>query len=76
MELATQFYKELFGPSTTSDFHVEPRCWDPAEKVNLQDNEDLEKTFSKAEIKNSIFSMERNTAPRPDHFPVEFYQHC
>jgi hypothetical protein len=20
--------------------------------------------------------MERNTAPRPDHFPIEFYRHC
>jgi hypothetical protein len=49
---------------------------DPAEKVNIQDNEELEKPFSEAEIKNFIFSMERNTALGPYHFPVEFYQHC
>jgi hypothetical protein len=76
VEHATQFYKDLFGPSTPADFHMESGCWDPAEKVNIQDNKELEKPFSKAEIKNSIFSMKRNTAPGPDHFHVEFYQYC
>lgn len=32
--------------------------------------------FSESEIKEAIFSMEKNTAPVPDHFLVEFYQHC
>jgi hypothetical protein len=44
--------------------------------VTIQENEELEKSFSESEIKYAIFSMEKNTAPRPDHFPVEFYQHC
>jgi hypothetical protein len=42
----------------------------------LQENEELEKPFSESEIKESVFSMEKNTAPGPDHFPIEFYQHC
>jgi hypothetical protein len=44
--------------------------------VTMQENVELEKAFSEYEIKETIFSMEKNTAPRPDHFPIEFYQHC
>jgi hypothetical protein len=76
VEHATQFYKELFGPSTSSGIHMEPGCWGPSEMVTIQENKDLEKSFSESKIKNPIFSMEKNTAPGPDHFPVEFYQHC
>jgi len=28
------------------------------------------------EIKNVVFSMEMNTAPGPDHMPIEFFQSC
>jgi hypothetical protein len=55
---------------------MEPRCWDPSEMVNTLDNEGLEKPFSELEVKESVFSMEKNTAPGHDHFPVEFYQNC
>jgi len=73
---ATQFYKELFGPSTPSGIHMEPGCWGPSEMINIQENGELEKAFSESEIKETVFSMERNTAPGPDHFPFEFYRHC
>jgi mannosylglycoprotein endo-beta-mannosidase len=76
VEHASQFYKELFGPSTPSSIHMDPRCWDSSERVTIQENEELEKSFSESEIKYAIFSMEKNTAPGSDHFPVEFYQHC
>lgn len=36
----------------------------------------LAKTFSFNKTREVVFSIERNTAPRPDHFPIEFYQHC
>jgi hypothetical protein len=55
---------------------MEPGCLDPSEMVNTHDNEELEKPFSELEVKESIFSMEINIAPRPNHFPIEFYQHC
>lgn len=73
---ATQFYKDLFGPSTTSGFHMEAGCWEHEEMVSSQESEELEKVFSESEIKRAVFSMEKNTAPGPDHFRVEFYQHC
>jgi exonuclease III len=59
VEHATSFYKELFGPSTSSGFHMEPGCWDCWERVNVQDNEELEKPFSELEIKDSISSMKK-----------------
>jgi hypothetical protein len=73
---ATNFYKNLFGPSEPSGFHMEPGCWDLSEKISEQEKSELEKPFEEKEIKNAIFSMEKNTAPGPDHFPVEFFQHC
>lgn len=66
---ATLFYKELFGRSTPSGLHMEPGCWDQTEMVSDQDNMELGKLFSESENKEAIFSMEKNTAPGPDHFP-------
>jgi hypothetical protein len=76
VEHATQFYKELFGPSDSSDIHLDPDCWEQSEIVSEQENGELDKPFGVNEIKEVIFSMEKNTAPGPDHFPIEFYQHC
>ena len=71
---ATCFYKDLFGPSTPSGILMEPGYWDKSKRVSEHDNIELSKQFSEAEIKEAIFSMEKNIAPGPDHFPVEFYQ--
>jgi hypothetical protein len=30
--------------------------------------------FTETEVKEALFQMEHNKAPRPDGFPVEFYQ--
>ena len=76
VEHASQYYKELFGPCNHTDFHIDPNYWEQGEKINVQENEELSKEFSFNKIKEVVFSMERNTAPRPDHFPIEFYQHC
>ena len=76
VEHASQYYKELFGPSNHTDFHMDPNYWEQGEKINVQENEELSKEFSFNKIKEVVFSMERNTACRPDHFPIEFYQHC
>jgi hypothetical protein len=43
--------------------------------VTPQENEELENPFSELEIKEFVFSMEKNSAPGPHHFHVEFYQH-
>jgi hypothetical protein len=56
---ATKFYKDLFGPTSPSGILMEPGCWGPSERVTEQDNEEFEKAFSEAKIKNAIFSMEK-----------------
>lgn len=34
----------------------------------------LEAEFTMEEVKFSVFNMEKNKAPGPDGFPIEFYQ--
>jgi hypothetical protein len=36
----------------------------------------LTQPFSKTEIKEALFQMEKNKAIGPDKIPIEFYQHC
>ena len=59
VEHATQYYKELFGPSAPYGLHMEPGCYDPDEMVTLQENVELQKAFSESEIKETVFSMEK-----------------
>jgi hypothetical protein len=54
--------------------NLDPDCWDQEEKVTEEENEALSKPFNIEELRIAIFSMETNTAPKPDHMPVEFYQ--
>jgi mannosylglycoprotein endo-beta-mannosidase len=44
------------------------------EKLSDLERENLDIAFTEEEIKNVIDQMERNKAPGPDGFPVEFYQ--
>jgi uncharacterized protein (DUF2249 family) len=73
---ATDYYKNLFGPSEKPlfNFNLDSDCWAQEERVTEEDNEQLTKPFSIEELKKAVNSMERNTAPGPDHIPVEFYQ--
>lgn len=43
--------------------------------MSQEDNQWLTKNFTQEEIKKVVF-MEKNTAPGPDHLPIEFYQAC
>jgi hypothetical protein len=46
------------------------------EQVTSQENEILCEPFSKSEIKDALFSIEKNKAAGPDKIPIEFYQCC
>jgi hypothetical protein len=50
---------------------MDQECWEVDEKVNEQENAELEKPFTEVEIKEAIFSMEKNTAPGLDQFIKE-----
>ena len=76
LQIATDYFKSLFGPSNSPICKMDPSCWSPEEKVSQEESEQLNSKFSEEEIKNVVFSMEKNTAPGPDHIPVEFFQTC
>jgi hypothetical protein len=69
---ATECYKELFGPSDSLIFSLSPDCWTQEEKINEEENTALIREFSEEEIKKVVKNMKRNTAPGPDHIPIEF----
>jgi hypothetical protein len=76
LQHATEYYKNLFGPSESPMFSLDPNCWEQKEKITEEENLQLTQPFTKEEIRKVIKSMKRNTAPGPDHMPVEFYQKC
>lgn len=43
-------------------------------QVTEEENNILISSFTEKEIKEAVFQMEHNKSPRPDGFPVEFYQ--
>jgi mannosylglycoprotein endo-beta-mannosidase len=72
----TEYYKELFGPSESPTFSLDPYCWEQNEKITEEENIQLIKPFTKQEIKKVVETMKGNTTPGPDHMPVELYQSC
>ena len=73
---ATNFYKNLFGPTTIPAFKMDDNVWEFGEKLSDEDKEEIDKSFSEEEIKTAIEQMEKNKAPGQDGFPIEFYQAC
>ncbi|CAN6218645.1 unnamed protein product [Urochloa humidicola] len=76
LEHATGYYKNLFGPSDCPIMEMDSNCWSEEEKINIEENEFLTREFSEEEIKKVIDTTKHNTAPGPDHIPIEFYQAC
>jgi hypothetical protein len=70
-QLATSFYKNLFGPSQETSISLINLNM----KVLDDDNRDLlTRPLSIEEIKAVVFSLKHNSAPRPDGIPSEFFQ--
>lgn len=69
----TGFYKDLFGPALGNLFHIDPNLWSADDILSHADNDDLSRPFTLEEVKNALFSMGLNRAPKPDSIPVEFY---
>ena len=76
IEHATNYYKNLFGPAPGNAFPLNVEIWDSNELVTNEENTELTKPFSKTEIKEALFQMEKNKAAGPDKIPIEFFQHC
>jgi hypothetical protein len=45
-------------------------------KISEDDTATLTAPFSEEEVKRAVFDMKKNTAPGPDHMPIEFFQSC
>ena len=74
LDIATSFYKHLFGYESKPDIHLGPSFWKPEEKVTVEENTILDAPLSEEEIKFAIFSSYADGAPGPDGFPFLFYQ--
>jgi hypothetical protein len=75
-EYIITYYKDLFGPPTPSSFSLDESRVDDIEQVSHEENELLTRSFSMNEVREAIFQMEHNQAPRSDEFLTEFYQAC
>jgi len=74
MQIAVDFYKNLFAKETDSNVKLGDNFWDKEDKVNSEENKLLMAPFSEAEIKSAIFSCYAEGAPGPDGLPFLFYQ--
>ena len=74
LQLAVDFYKNLFGFEEKLDIHLSDHFWDIGEKLTQEENNILEEPFSKQEIKEAVFSSYSDGAPGPDGFSFIFYQ--
>jgi hypothetical protein len=69
----TKIYKNLFGSSEAGRLSLNESLVEDIPQVTNIESEMLVAEFSKKEIREAIFQMKHNKAPRPDGFPAEFY---
>jgi hypothetical protein len=70
----TNYYKNRFSEPYDTHINMVETQRDDIPHVSDLENEILTAEFSETEIKEAIFQMEHNKAPRPDGFLAEFYQ--
>ena len=71
MEYITLFYTNLFGPPDDSFVSLNV---DNAKKIPTKYSVIQIDKFALEEIKNVVFSMDKNKSPGSDGFTIEFYQ--
>lgn len=74
LQHATAYYAELFGPPIEYDVSIDSSIGDNITCVSELENKFLYRPFSKNEIKEALWQMEKNKAVGPDKIPIEFYQ--
>ena len=74
LEVATNFYKDLFGFELKPNIHLGDQVWAAKELVTEAENEILEKPFTEDENKEAIMGSYANGAPGPDGLSFLFYQ--
>lgn len=74
LDVATAFYKNLFGYENKHNICLGPSFWEESDLVTQEENDQLEKNFSEEEIKEAIFGSYAHGAPGPDGLSFLFYQ--
>jgi len=69
----TKYYKNLFGKSERNNISLDETRKEDIIQVQEEENRILVEEFTEKEVRDAIFQMKHNKAPRPDGFPVEFY---
>jgi hypothetical protein len=70
-KVATAFYKELFGPSASSNINMTNLHMN---ELNNEDRALLTAPFDVNEIKKVVFELKHNSAPGPHGLPTKFCQ--
>lgn len=70
-QVATSFYKDLFGPSSCPSISLNNLNM---KKLDEEDRILLSALFPLDEIRKVVFSLKHNNAPSLDGLPVEFYE--
>jgi hypothetical protein len=74
LEVAVDFYKNLFRKESRGSFSLTADFWGPKDKLSVEDCASLEKPFSEDEIKLAVFSCYPEGSPGPDGLPFLFFQ--
>jgi hypothetical protein len=74
MEVAVNFYKELFKKEDRPNIHLVADFWSDSDRVTDEENVALTAPFSEVEFKEAIFSCYAEGAPDPDGISFLFYQ--
>ena len=74
MEVAVNFYKDLFKNEGRPNIHLADDFWNHNEKITEVENNVLTAPFTELEIKEAVFSCYAEGAPGPDGISFVFYQ--
>jgi len=73
MEVAVNFYKDLFKNEGRPNIHLADDFWSHNKKVPEEENNVLTAPFTELEIKEAVFSCYAEGAPGPDGISFVFY---
>jgi hypothetical protein len=72
--IAMDYYKDLFGFEDRPDIRLKHNFFSADERVKVDENEMLSRSFSEEEIREAVFSSYADGAPGPDGLSFMFYQ--
>jgi exonuclease III len=68
------FYRQLLGSTEARVCSLDPNAWGEETRVSLDENAEVMRTYSEAELDCLLQDMKTDTAPGPDGFPVSFFK--